>query len=78
MHTGNPKKSKPNPGQTSVLTVDELSVHLRLDRKAVYEAIRRGEIPAVRIGRCIRISREAFATWLAGAGSAQAARPRTS
>jgi excisionase family DNA binding protein len=49
----------------AVLTVDELSAHLRLDRKTVYEAIARREIPgAVRVGRNIRIDRDAVLRWL--------------
>jgi excisionase family DNA binding protein len=48
-----------------VLTVDELAALLRLERKAVYAAIRRGEIPGViRVGRAIRICREAVVEWL--------------
>ena len=34
-----------------VLTVAEASGVLRLSRNATYEAIQRGEVPAVRIGR---------------------------
>lgn len=50
---------------TDVLTVDELASLLRLERKTVYSAIQRGEIPGVqRIGRAIRISRSAVLQWL--------------
>ena len=53
------------------MTVDELADYLRLDRKAVYDAIRRGEIPGVRrIGKVYRISRHAVTRWLAGTGAA--------
>ncbi len=34
-----------------ILTVTEAAGVLRLGRNAVYEAVQRGEIPAVRIGR---------------------------
>jgi excisionase family DNA binding protein len=48
-----------------VLTVDELAALLRLERKAAYAAIRRGEIPGVqRIGRTIRISSHVLMKWL--------------
>ena len=51
--------------QSPVLTVDELAEMLRLDRKTVYDAIARREIPGVRrIGRSIRISRRAVIEWL--------------
>jgi excisionase family DNA binding protein len=36
-------------------TVDETARVLRTDRKTVYDAIARKEIPAVRIGRLLRI-----------------------
>lgn len=36
-------------------TVDEVAKKLRVNRKTVYEAIARGEIPAVRIGRALRV-----------------------
>lgn len=50
---------------SDVMTVDELADLLRLDRKTVYSAIARGEIPGVRrVGRTIRISRPAIVTWL--------------
>ena len=50
----------------AVLSVDELADVLRIERKTVYAAISRGEIPGVRrIGRTIRISRDAVLSWLA-------------
>jgi excisionase family DNA binding protein len=36
-------------------TVDEAAKVLRTNRKTVYEAVARKEIPAVRIGRLLRI-----------------------
>ena len=48
-----------------ILTVDELAVLLRVERKTVYAAIARGEIPGVRrVGRVVRISRSAVLAWL--------------
>lgn len=56
-----------------VLTVDELAVLLRLERKTVYRAIQRGEIPgARRVGRSIRVSRAAVLAWLEDAGAPHA------
>jgi len=51
----------------AVLTVDEAAALLRVDRKSIYESIRRGELPGVvRVGRIIRISRPALLQWLSG------------
>jgi len=49
----------------AVITVDELAELLRVERKTAYAAVTRGEIPGVRrLGRCIRISRDAVIRWL--------------
>jgi excisionase family DNA binding protein len=49
-----------------ILTVDEVAELLRLDRKSIYAAIRRGEIPGVRrIGRTVRLHRATVLEWLA-------------
>jgi excisionase family DNA binding protein len=51
---------------SSVLTVDELAALLRVNRKTVYDALSRGEIPgARRIGSTYRILRHAVLEWLA-------------
>ena len=50
-----------------VLTVDEAARFLRTGRNAIYDAIRRGEIPYRRIGRSIRLSRGVLLRWLEGA-----------
>lgn len=54
------------PGVVStVLTVDELAALLRVNRKTVYDALSRGEIPgARRIGNTYRILRGAVIDWL--------------
>jgi excisionase family DNA binding protein len=52
--------------QSAVLTVDELAKVLRVDRKTVYNLIARGELPGVRrLGRAVRIHRDAVLGWLA-------------
>ena len=49
----------------SLAHADELADLLRVERKTVYSAIRRGEIPGVqRVGRTIRIGRAAVVSWL--------------
>jgi excisionase family DNA binding protein len=46
------------------MTVEELAVLLRVNRKTVYDAIGRGEIPgARRVGGTYRILREAVINW---------------
>jgi excisionase family DNA binding protein len=53
-----------------VLTVDEAARLLRVNRKTLYEAIRAGEVPGVvRLGRSIRIGRDALLRWMEGNGS---------
>lgn len=55
----------------AVLTVGEVAEVLRVDRKTAYAAIAEGRVPGVRrVGRCIRVSRDALLKWLEE-GSAQ-------
>jgi len=44
-----------------VLTVDEVASVLRISRGAAYESIRRGDIPALHVGRTIRVARSVIA-----------------
>ena len=49
-----------------VVTVESLAAFLGLNRKTIYAAIDRGEVPgARRVGRAIRILRDAVLVWLA-------------
>jgi excisionase family DNA binding protein len=41
-----------------VLTVEEARAILRVSKNTIYEAINRGEIPSIRMGRTIRIPRK--------------------
>ena len=51
----------------SFMTVEELAALMRVDRKTLYLAIERGEVPGVaRLGRNIRIRRRVVADWLGG------------
>ncbi len=53
-----------------VLTVDEVARLLRVNRKTLYESVRLGHVPGVvRMGRTIRIGRDALLEWLRGNGS---------
>lgn len=56
-----------------LLTVDEAAHLLRIGRNGAYAAVANGSIPAVRIGRTIRIPRDALAGFL-GAASPSAAK----
>ena len=51
-----------------VLTVDEIAARLEISRGLAYEAVRRGEIPSIRVGGRILIPRARFEAWLAGDG----------
>ena len=56
----------PDPGDPlaqlpEVLTVREVAAILRVGRNQLYQAVARGELPAVRIGRTIRIPKAALA-----------------
>ncbi len=42
---------------STVLTVEETAKLLRIGRSAAYEAVRRGELPAIRLGRTLRVPR---------------------
>lgn len=53
----------------SILTVEEVTRLLRLNRKTVYELVQKGRIPgARRFGRNIRLSKLAFTEWLKSGG----------
>lgn len=54
---------------STMLTVDEAAAELRaagwkMSRSTLYECVRRGQIPAVRLGRSLRISRKALSPYL--------------
>ena len=46
------------------ITVDEAAFYLGISRNSAYEAVRRNEIPNIRIGRRIVIPRHRFLEWL--------------
>ena len=56
---------EPDAKAAVTLTVLEVAGRLRIGRNAAYDAVKRGEIPAKRIGRLYRISTVAFEAWLA-------------
>lgn len=59
--------------QAEWLTPDEAAELLRVNRETIYRQIRRGALPAVRVGRAYRISRDAVT---AAETASQLAEPR--
>ena len=48
-----------------ILRAAEVACLLRVNRKTLYEAVQRKEVPGViRIGRCLRFRRDALLQWL--------------
>jgi excisionase family DNA binding protein len=53
------------------MSVNEVHARIglkRIGRATIYHAIRRGELPSVRLGKRILIPRSAFAAWLSSCG----------
>jgi excisionase family DNA binding protein len=49
-----------------VLTVEEAAKELRIGRSAAYAAVRRGELPVIRVGRILRVPRHRLEALLDG------------
>ncbi len=47
------------------LSVRETADHLGVGRNTVYDLIRAGDLPHMRIGRTIRVPRQQLAAWIA-------------
>ena len=47
-----------------LLTVPEAAKVLRISRNLAYELVARGEIPAIRLGRVIRVPRAPLEEWV--------------
>ena len=54
-----------------LLTVPEVARLLRVSDWYVYELIKRREIPSIRIGRWIRVERNALTDWMANGGTSE-------
>ena len=52
-----------------LLTVPETAKLLRISRNLAYELVARGELPAVRLGRVIRVPRGALDDWVKASAS---------
>lgn len=67
----------PSTSRPEVLTADEVAALLRVNRKTVYAAFKKGEIPGGRrIGGTIRFSRERVLQWLADGQACASRSPR--
>jgi len=56
----------PLTNSNEILTVEEVASFLRVNKKTVYDAAKRGEIPCKKIGRVYRFSRLAVLESLQG------------
>jgi len=52
--------------EPATLTIEETAAILRIGRNQAYEAAKRGEIPSIKIGRRILVSRQALDQLLQG------------
>lgn len=70
--------SAPSPPPTiqapMLLTVRDVEAELQLGRTRTYELVRSGELPVIRLGRIVRIPRDALERWVADHQSGQAGR----
>jgi len=55
-------------GMPAIMTVPEAARFLKIGRTAAYEAIRTGQLPALRLGRKLRVSRVAVQEALLASG----------
>jgi excisionase family DNA binding protein len=56
----------PTDLDNEILTVDELAAYLKLSEATIYRMAQTGRIPAKRIGRSWRFSREMIDEWFRG------------
>ena len=52
--------------ETMLLTAEEAAIVLGIGRTKVFEMLAARELPAIRIGRCVRISRRELERWIDG------------
>lgn len=57
----NPREGAP---QRLLLRIPEAAEQLGIGRTKIYEMISKGELPAIRIGRAVRISASALRKWV--------------
>ena len=64
-------KAAPPAIDRQTLTVEEAAVLLGIGRNSAYQAIARGELPALRLGRRLLVPRTALARHLAESGAVE-------
>ena len=47
-----------------VLTIEELSVYLKIPKSTLYKLVREGKVPSQKVGRHWRFRKEAIDRWL--------------
>ncbi len=52
--------------RSDICSVPEVAAWLGVNRKTVYDAVNRRELPCARLGRRVILSRAAITDWLAG------------
>src|SRR5438445_5502165 len=71
--------SQPVPPPSGTLLVDsrEVARLLGIGRTKAFELMAREQVPVVRIGRCVRVSRHALESWIVQAIATQTGREPT-
>ena len=52
----------------TIITIKEMSAILGIGRNTAYEAVKKGEIPSVKVGRRILVPSKALDKWLESGG----------
>lgn len=55
-----------NPQTAEVLTLEELSLYLKIPRSTLYKIVREGKVPGQKVGRHWRFHKDAIDRWLHG------------
>ena len=58
------KRRESDPGAGTFMTMKQVAAWLQVNRMTVYRLVKRGEIPALRIGRGWRFSLEELNKWV--------------
>jgi excisionase family DNA binding protein len=56
----------PQPASDQVLTLQELSLYIKIAESSVYKLVREGKIPGQKVGKSWRFYKPAIDRWLAG------------
>jgi excisionase family DNA binding protein len=59
-----PVPPPPDAGESLLLDSHEVSRLLGIGRTKAFQLMARGEVPVVRIGRCVRVPRPALMDWI--------------